>query len=161
MNKSRKHAEASGAVTASDAPAGPWLGILKTCLSWTVAACVAAAVVALFVGGPLAAASVGLAALLVIAFFGISLLIAEMVGRISPGAALGAFVITYMVKVFAVGFALLQAGLPEWVDRPWFLWSALGAVVLWQAGEIRAFSKARMPIFDPDAPTVTTPKAGE
>lgn len=160
MNKSRKRAEAGGALVASDAPAGPWLGILKTCLTWTVAACVLAALVSLVISGPLTAASVGLAALLVIVFFGISLVIAEVVGRVSPGAALGAFVITYMVKVFAVGFTLLAVGLPDWVDRPWFMWTALGAVVLWQAGEIHAFSKARMPVFDPDAPT-TTPKAGE
>ena len=159
MNMSRRRAEASGTIAVSEAPAGPWLGILKTCLCWTVAACAAAALAALFVAGAFAAASVGLAALLVIVFFGISLLIAEVVGRISPGAALGAFILTYLVKVFAVGFTLLAIGLPGWVDQVWFLWSALGSVVLWQAGEIRAFTKARMPVFDPGASTA--PKARE
>lgn len=161
MKKSRKRAVAYEAITVSDAPVAPWLGILRTCLTWTVVACAAAALVALFVSGPLAAASAGVASLLVIVFFGISLLIADWVGRISPGAALGAFVITYMVKVFVVGFALLAIGLPAWVNGPWFLWTALGAVVLWQAGEIQAFSKARLPVFDPDASPTVAPKTGE
>lgn len=168
MNNRPRPSASTEALRASGEPPSPWLGILRTCVSWSLVASAATSVVAAFVAGAPAAFSVGLAALLVIMFFAVSLLVAELVGRVSPGAALGAFMITYLVKVFGVGFVLLAVGIPDWVERGWFMWSAIGIVVLWQAGEIRAFSKARLPIYTSSddsagAPnsTTTTETVGE
>jgi ATP synthase protein I len=160
MKNSRRRSGSPGAPSAPAEPPPPWLGILKTCLYWTLGASLATVLVAAFTAGSAAAFSVGLAALLVIAFFAVGLLVADAVGRVSPGAALGAFILTYLVKVFGIGFILLAIGIPAWVDRGWFLWTAIGVVVLWQAGEIRAFSKARLPLYG-SGPGTTSGRAGE
>lgn len=168
MKNTPRPSASTEALRASAEPPSPWLGILKACVSWSLIGSAATMIVAAFIAGSLAAFSVGLAALLVIMFFGVSLLVAELVGRVSPGAALGAFMITYLVKVFGIGFVLLAVGIPDWVEQGWFMWSAIGIVVLWQAGEVRAFSKARLPIYiSQDEPaktpnsTTTTETVGE
>jgi ATP synthase protein I len=107
-------------------------------------------IAALMVGvnGALSAASGGL---LVMLFFGISLLVGHFVGRSNPSGAIGMFVATYFIKVVGFAIVLFLIGAPEWLDGRWFLIGAVAAVVLWQAAEIYGFSKARLQIYnDPE-----------
>ncbi|MCC3276938.1 hypothetical protein LJ753_13785 [Arthrobacter sp. zg-Y20] len=137
----------SGFLTPSGPTKAPWLGILGRALAVTGGAAVlAAASAAVFADGYAAASSV-LGWFLIAAFFGISLLVGHFVGRRNPSGAIGMFVVTYAIKV--VGFAVILFGLgtPEWLHREWFALSAVGAVVLWQATEIRAFAATRHLIF--------------
>ncbi|GAA3682631.1 hypothetical protein GCM10023081_20800 [Arthrobacter ginkgonis] len=132
----------------SGATPGPWLAILRTCLLATAALVAVLAVVAGFVAGtPAAAASAALGGLLVAVFFGISLLIGHLVGRRNPSAALGAFLAGYVVKVLGFGVLAFGFGRPEWLDTRWFFVAAVASVVVWQAAELRAFSKLRLRLY--------------
>lgn len=147
MTKPVRGSKANGALVASSAPRSPWMGILKTCMTYTVGAGIVISLVAWPLFGPQIAGSIAFGTAIVILFFGISLLIADMAGRINHSWALPAFLFTYVVKLFGMGFLVLLSGLPDWVHRPTFMYGAIGALVLWQIGEIRAFSKARIPVF--------------
>lgn len=153
MTKPARGSKANGAFVASSAPRSPWMGILKTCTAYTVGAGAVASLALWPFLGPHVAGSIAFAVALVIFFFGISLLIAEAAGRINTNWALPAFLFTYVFKIFGMGFLVLFSGLPDWVHRPAFMWGAIGALVVWQIGEIRSFSKARLPIFIDDEPT--------
>lgn len=155
MTKPVRGSKANDAVAASSAPRSPWMGILKTCTAYTFGAGAVASLVLWPILGARFAGSVGFGVGLVIIFFGVSLLIAELAGRYRSSWALPAFLFTYMLKIVGMGLLVLFSGLPDWVYRPAFMWGAIGALVLWQFGEIRAFSKARLPIFadeDPASP---------
>ncbi|MCC9203514.1 hypothetical protein [Arthrobacter sp. zg-Y769] len=140
-----------GFLTPSGPTTAPWLGILGTALAVTGTAAVLAAVAAGLTAGLSAAASSLLGWLLIAAFFGISLLVGHLVGRRNPSGAIGMFMVTYVIKV--VGFAVILFGLgtPDWLHREWFALTAVGAVVLWQVAEIRAFSRTRHLIFSDPA----------
>lgn len=150
MTKPARGSKATGALVASSAPRSPWMGILKTCTTYTLGVGAVASLVLWPILGPHVAWSIAFAVGLVILFFGVSLLIAETAGRINISYALPAFLFTYVIKIFGMGFMVLFSGLPDWVHRPTFMWGAIGALVLWQIGEIRAFSKARLPVFADD-----------
>lgn len=153
MTKPVRGSKACGALVASSAPRSPWMGILKTCTAYTAGAGAIASLVLWPFLGPHVAGSAAFAVGLVILFFGVSLLIAEAAGRININYALPAFLFTYVFKIFGMGFLVLFSGLPDWVHRPTFMWGAIGALVLWQIGEIRAFSRARLPVFADDEPS--------
>jgi ATP synthase protein I len=159
MIKPVRGSKPNGALAASSAPRSPWMGILKTCTAYTFSVGAAVSLVLWPILGAQFAGSIGFAVGLVIIFFGVSLLIAELAGRYRSSWALPAFLFTYMLKIVGMGFLVLFSGLPDWVYRPAFMWGAIGALVLWQFGEIRAFSKARLPIFDDEEPT--PPGSGE
>ncbi len=159
MIKPVRGSKANGALAASSAPRSPWMGILKTCTAYTISVGAAASLVLWPILGAQFAGSIGFGVGLVIIFFGVSLLIAELAGRYRSSWALPAFLFTYVLKIFGMGFLVLFSGLPDWVHRPAFMWGAIGSLVLWQFGEIRAFSKARLPIFDDEEPT--PPGSGE
>jgi ATP synthase protein I len=132
----------------SGATPGPWLAILRTCLLATAAVVAVLAIVAgLAAGTAAAAASAALGGLLVAVFFGISLLIGHVVGRRNPSAALGAFLAGYVVKVLGFGVLAFGFGRPEWLDTRWFFVAAVVSVVVWQAAELRAFSKLRLRLY--------------
>ncbi|MBD8044288.1 hypothetical protein H9638_10770 [Arthrobacter sp. Sa2BUA2] len=125
----------------------PWLDILKTCLLWTALPAAAAAVFSLLGPGIAGAASVAAGWAMIALFFGISLLVGHVVGRSNPSGAIGMFAVTYAIKVVGFAAILLIFGVPEWLERPWFAFTALGAVVMWQAAEIFAYSRTRQLIF--------------
>lgn len=147
MTKPVRGSKSNGALVASSAPRSPWMGILKTCIAYTVSAGTVISLAAWPFFGPQIAGSIAFGTVIVILFFGISLLIADMAGRINSAWALPAFLFTYVFKIIGMGFLVLLSGLPDWVHRPTFMYGAIGALVLWQIGEIRAFSKARIPVF--------------
>lgn len=138
-------------ISASGPAKTPWLDILKTCLTWTAVPAAAAAALSLLGPGPGGAASVAAGWALVALFFGISLLVGHVVGRRNPSGAIGMFAVTYAVKVVGFAVVLWLFGKPDWLAGPWFLFTAVGAVVLWQVAEIRTFSRTRLLLFS-DAP---------
>lgn len=140
---------ASSAPLVVSGPSGsPWLKILFRCLLFT------APVVALIaiLGWIVKSAESGLSALfggaLVLVFFGISLLIAHLVGRKNPTAMFGAFIIGYIVKFFGIAGVLFSLGTPDWFERVWFLIAALASVLIWLTVEIVVFSQSRLQIFN-------------
>ncbi|MEB7448511.1 hypothetical protein ACFVRT_00460 [Arthrobacter koreensis] len=142
-------------ISASGPTDAPWLRILGTSLAWTGIPAAAAAAAALIAGpGPAGAASVAAGWGLIALFFGLSLVVGHVVGRKNPSGAIGMFAVTYAVKVVGFAVALWSVGVPEWLERPWFAFAALGTVVIWQVAEIRAFSRTRQLIYnDVSAPT--------
>ena len=136
-----------GYLTPSGPTTAPWLGILKAAFLLTGAAVVPAAAVAAVVSGPGAAASALLGWFLIAAFFGISLLVGHFVGRSNPSGAIGMFAVTYAIKIVGFAVILFVLGAPEWLHREWFGLTAVGAVVLWQAAEVRAYSRTRHLIY--------------
>jgi ATP synthase protein I len=144
-------ASGNGPVGVSGPTRSLWLRLLALSSAAAAAGLVLCSVIAALtvgVNGALSAASGGL---LVMLFFGISLLVGHFVGRSNPSGAIGMFVATYFIKVVGFAIVLFLIGAPEWLDGRWFLIGAVAAVVLWQAAEIYGFSKARLQIYnDPE-----------
>ena len=128
-----------------------WLHLLKRSSLAAAAGLLLCAIPAVLLNGASGAVSAVLGGLLVMLFFGISLLVGHFVGRRNPSGAIGAFVATYFVKVVGFAVILFALGAPEWLHGRWFIIGAVVAVVLWQAAEIHGFSRARLQIYnDPD-----------
>lgn len=138
-------------LTASGATGSPWLGILARSAASGGGAALALAVAAVLVTSPAAGLSVVSGAALVIAFFGISLLIGHYTGRTNPSGALGLFAVTYAIKVVGFAAVLFLFGTPGWLDRTWFFTGALATVIVWQVAEVLAFSRLRTPLYTDDA----------
>ncbi|MBD7995476.1 hypothetical protein H9639_09230 [Arthrobacter sp. Sa2CUA1] len=138
-------------LSVSGPTAAPWLNILKACLLWTGIPAAAAAAAAFLAAGAPGAASVASGWLLIALFFGISLLVGHVVGRKNPSGAIGMFAVTYAVKVVGFAVILWLVGKPAWLEGPWFFYTAIGTVVLWQTAEVIAFSRTRHLIYS-DAP---------
>ena len=143
-------------VTASGATESPWLGILARSAAAGGGLAVVLAVAAALATSPSAGLSVLGGAGLVIAFFGISLLIGHFAGRTNPSGALGLFAVTYAIKVVGFAAVLFLLGTPGWLDRTWFFTGALATVIAWQVAEVLAFSRLRTPLYD-DAPVAGAP----
>ncbi len=115
------------------------------------AALVLAAVAAWLLTGPAASGSALFGGVLVIAFFGVSLLLGHFVGRKNPSGALGVFVVTYVIKVVGFAVALFAVGQPAWLAGAWFFGAAVGTVLVWQVAEIVAFSRTRYLLYGSDS----------
>jgi ATP synthase protein I len=135
-------------VPASGATASPWLGILARSAAASGGVALLLAVAALLATSPAAGLSVLFGAALVVAFFGISLLIGHFAGRSNPSGALGLFIVTYAIKVVGFAAVLFLLGTPDWLDRTWFFTGALATVLAWQTAEVFAFSRLRTPLYD-------------
>lgn len=132
--------------------ASPWLKILAACLRWSAPVLAVTALAALVAAGPPASLSVLFGGVVVVLFFGISLVVGHLMGEKNPSGAIGAFIGMYVVKVAGFGGVMLALGAPAWLDRIWFFAAAVGTVVTWQAAEVFAFSRLRLQLFnDPTA----------
>ncbi|MDP9888975.1 hypothetical protein [Pseudarthrobacter enclensis] len=144
-------ASGNGHVGASGPTASLWLNLLKRSSIAAGAGLALCAIPAGLLNGATGAVSSVLGGLLVMLFFGISLLIGHFVGRSNPSGAIGVFVATYFIKVVGFAVVLFVIGAPEWLHGRWFIIGAVVAVVLWQAAEIHGFSRARLQIYnDPE-----------
>ncbi|TAP45693.1 hypothetical protein [Arthrobacter sp. S39] len=144
-------ASGNGPVGVSGPTRSLWLRLLALSSVAAAAGLVLCSVIAAFMVGVNGALSAAFGGLLVMLFFGISLLVGHFVGRSNPSGAIGVFVATYFIKVVGFAVVLFLIGAPEWLDGRWFLIGAVVAVVLWQAAEIYGFSKARLQIYnDPE-----------
>lgn len=142
------HGTEPGKITpASGETPSPWLKILGLCSAVCGVLLVSAAVAAWLLIGPSGAGSVVFAGCLVMAFFGLSLLVGHFVGRSNPSGALGLFVVTYVVKVVGFAVALFVMGQPAWLEAAWFFGAAVGTVLVWQICEVIAFSRTRYLLY--------------
>ncbi|MEV7573096.1 hypothetical protein ACJJV6_00220 [Arthrobacter nitrophenolicus] len=144
-------ASGKGPVGASGPTRSLWLHLLKLSSAAAAAGLVLCAGAAAILDGSAGAVSALLGGLLVMLFFGISLLVGHFVGRSNPSGAIGVFVATYFIKVVGFAAVLFVVGAPQWLHGRWFVAGAVAAVVLWQAAELYGFSKARLQIYnDPE-----------
>ncbi|MFD5278856.1 hypothetical protein ACFWIX_15030 [Pseudarthrobacter sp. NPDC058362] len=141
-------ASGSGRVGASGPTASLWLHLLKLSTVASAAGLLVGAVVAWLLAGPAAILSMVAGGLLVMVFFGISLLAGHVVGRNNPSGAIGVFVAMYFIKVVGFAAVLFTVGQPAWLESTWFVAGAVTAVVLWQTAEMYGFSKARLQIYN-------------
>jgi ATP synthase protein I len=145
-------ASGNGHVGVSGPTKSLWLGLLAMSAAGGGAALLLASLAALLLDGPSAALSSVFGGLLVMLFFAVSLLVGHFVGRRNPSGAIGMFVATYFIKVVGFAVVLFVIGAPIWLNSRWFVIGAVATVVLWQAAELYAFSKARLQIYnDPEA----------
>jgi ATP synthase protein I len=146
------HRSGNGPVGVSGPTNALWLRLLKLSSAAGGAALVLTAIPAAILNGAGGVLSSTFGGLLVMAFFGISLLVGHFVGRNNPSGAIGVFVVTYFVKVVGFAVVLFVIGAPAWLHGRWFLIGAVAAVVFWQAAEIYGFSKARLRIYSDPQP---------
>lgn len=144
-------ASGDGAVGVSGPTGSLWLRLLLVSSSAGAGAVVLSGIPAVVLDGVPGVLSSTLGGLLVMVFFAVSLLVGHFVGRRNPSGAIGAFVATYFIKVVGFAVVLLVIGAPAWLNARWFVIGAVATVVLWQAAELYAFSKARLQIYnDPE-----------
>jgi ATP synthase protein I len=148
-------ASGHGHVGASGPTRSLWLHLLKLSSGASAAGLALCAVPAALLDGAGGALSSSAGGLLVMLFFGISLLVGHLVGRSNPSGAIGVFVATYFIKVVGFAAVLFVVGAPQWLHARWFVAGAVTAVVLWQAAEIFGFSKARLQIYNDPEPKET------
>lgn len=138
-------------LTVSGPTATPWLDILGKCLLVAAAAVVVMSVLAaVFLGLP-GVGSVVFGAVVVVAFFALSLLVGHIYGKRNPSGALGVFMVTYLVKVVGFAVVLFTLGAPTWLNGPWFAAAAVVVVLLWQATEVFTFSRQRLQLYNDPA----------
>lgn len=121
--------------------------MLRRCLRLSLICLAALTLVSAVVAGWQGAASTMAGAILVIAFSAITLLIGHVSGPEDPMRAIALFVAAYLVKVIALGAALLLVGRPDWLVPGWFLASALVTVLAWQVAELAAFAASRRTLY--------------
>lgn len=135
-------------IEASDSTSFPWLKVLG--YSAVAGGGVAVLIVilgAIFAGLP-GGFSAFAAAVVVMVFFAISLLVAHVVSKTKPDAVLAAFMITYVIKVIAFGFLLLIQPDESWFSRGWAVAGAVGAFIAWQAAEMVTLMKVRQRVYN-------------
>ncbi|PYI68689.1 hypothetical protein CVV68_05155 [Arthrobacter livingstonensis] len=147
-----------GLVAASGPDATPWLNILKKCLLVAAAATAALAIGALIVTGWPGVGSVVFGSVVVVAFFGLSLLVGHIYGSKNPSGAIGVFMVTYLVKIVGFAAILFTLGTPTWLNGPWFATAGVVVVLLWQATEVVTFSRQRLQLYND--PVEPPPAAG-
>lgn len=155
-DKGAQNGAARGAITASGPSASPSWNILTKCLLVGVPGLVVMVVLALIFTDTHGVLSVLFGSLLVMAFFGLSLLVGHIFSKRMPTAVMGVFVMTYFVKVVGFAAVLFALGTPTWLNKPWFAGAAVASVLLWQATEVIVFSKQRFLVFNEDVSGTTS-----
>jgi ATP synthase protein I len=139
-------------VGVSGPTSSPWLRILGYCSASAGIVVAIVCVVAAIAAGGAAVLSAVFGAVVVVAFFALSLLVGHYVGRRNPSGAIGVFLVTYLVKVVGFAVVLYFIGTPNWLDGTWFFVAAVAAVLVWQATEVFVFARLRLQLFDDPAP---------
>jgi ATP synthase protein I len=113
------------------------------------AAAIMVAVSAALVGAKgLYGALIGVA--LVIVFFGISVLVVGRAARVSPQAMMVAAMITYVVKIVALGIVVSTLhGVTAFSGRA-LGFTALGCILVWSATQVITTVKIKMLYVEPD-----------
>ncbi|MGO3151550.1 MAG: hypothetical protein ACTIJJ_02865 [Galactobacter sp.] len=138
-------------VEATSSQDNPWLGIARRSGLVTLGAGLVVSVIGALTSGTSGFVSSLAAMLVVVLFFGISLVVAAYVGHKAPKAIMSSFMVTYIVKVIGFGALLLIPRDPAWFSRLWITVSAVTCVLVWQLVEVYLFSRLRLQLFD-DAP---------
>lgn len=90
--------------------------------------------------------------LVVMAFFGLSLLVTSKASRHGPTVLMAAALITYVVKIVLLGVLLVTLRNTDWFSFRAFGLSILVALVVWLSGQVRAFTKYKMLYVEPGSP---------
>ncbi|OMH36636.1 hypothetical protein [Tersicoccus sp. Bi-70] len=143
MIRRRGASAAAGPVAAAAPVPSVWLPMLRLCLLVCVPLAVVVAVAGAVIAGWGAAGSALGSAVLVMAFFAISLLVGHRFESAGGTRALRAFLVTYVVKVIGFGAVLVLIGRPGWVDPAWFVGSAVATLIAWQVAELAGFARSR------------------
>lgn len=164
-DKSAHNSAARGHVTASGPTDSPSWNILKKCFTVDGIAVLIMVVLAFIMTDLDGVLSVLFGSVLVMSFFGLSLLVGHLFSKKMPEAVMGIFVMTYFVKVVGFAAVLLAMGTPGWLNKPWFAGAAVACVLIWQATEVVIFSRQRFLFFNeplaqasPDDDPVTGPE---
>jgi ATP synthase protein I len=110
----------------------------------------AAVAAGLVVAGAAGALGAAIGAVIVIAFFSISVLAVSYASKISPQLMFAAAVFSYITKIFGM-LALVIAfeGVTAWNPRA-FAWSVIALTLVWIGAEVRATVKAKTLYVDPE-----------
>lgn len=130
-----------------------WWGILTACLAWASAALVVAAGLAWLLtgpdtGGPVAAASLGLAGAAVVVLSGATLLLTAWSWDRWRDQAIFIALFGFVVKIVLMGLLLTVVPPPQWLDRTAAGVGAIVAIVAWQVVEVMVFARTRQQIYD-------------
>ena len=151
-NAESGHPSGNGPVGVAGPTKSLWLRLLLISSAAGAGAILLTGIPALILDGATGALSSTFGGLLVMLFFAISLLVGHFMSRSNPSGAIGMFVATYFIKVVGFAAVLFVLGAPVWLHSRWFVIGAVATVVLWQAAEVYAFSKARLQIYnDPES----------
>ncbi len=125
--------------------------LLRGGLIGLVAAAVPAAAICWLVAARAGLLTAMAAAGVVLAFFALGQALQLAVADASPRVALFVALTSYLLRIVLLGF-LLSAGLsgpaPNGLHAGCLLGSTLAATIGWIAGEVIAFTRLRIPVFD-------------
>ncbi|GAA2422836.1 hypothetical protein GCM10010191_38320 [Actinomadura vinacea] len=116
---------------------------------------IAAVAAGLALAGAKGALGAAIGAVIVIAFFSVSVIAVSYASKISAQLMFTAAVFSYIIKIFGM-FALVVAfeGVTAWNSKA-YAWSVIALTVVWVCAEIRASTKLKTPYVDPAPATGT------
>lgn len=129
----------------------PYRAMLRGALVPTLAVAVVALAISATLGSRVLTGS-ALGAVLVVTFFGLTLVAMGAARRIAPEMLLGVALALYSTKIAVLG------GVVFWLrDQPWLSPTALAATAFacaaaWLAGQVAGFTRMRVLVADPDVP---------
>jgi ATP synthase protein I len=106
------------------------------------------------------AAAAALGCLVVIGFFGMSLLVMRWTADSHPVNALGAAMVSYTIKIVALGLVFVLLRQVESFDQQAFGLTVLACALVWLGFEVRAFTRAQLPTVAPQPPLPGPPDQG-
>jgi ATP synthase protein I len=128
--------------------------LLRGALVPTLVVAAGALIVATIIDGPRGLWGAALGAVVVITFSGLGLLAFRLVRKEDPYVllltAIGSYTIRVIVFAVATGVAARIDGLDSVLNRTAMGLTVVACVAAWLTGELRAFVKARQPIYDLD-----------
>lgn len=90
-----------------------------------------------------------IASAVVLVFFASTLLVLRAFRDVAPAMVLGLAMLTYTTKVAVIGAAVLSLRDASWLSGTAFAVTALVVAVVWLAGEVRGFARARVLVSEP------------
>ncbi|NAZ82547.1 hypothetical protein GTR02_12020 [Kineococcus sp. R8] len=134
--------------SAAGTSAGEAFGILlRRAAVPTSAVVVVCSVVALVWQGASAGLSALLGGAIVVAFFGLRLVVMRRVAMSSPHLVMMTAMVVYSVKVILLGLALILLTRVAWIDARALGFTVIIGAVVWLAFELRGFVTMRIPVF--------------
>lgn len=125
------------------------LRLLRGAAIPTAVAAVVAMVVAGVVFGGKGSLGAAFGAVIVAAFFTVSLVAVAKAGQVFPQLMLPVALGTYAVKMLVI-FLLIGAFVDaRWMEPKAFAFTVVGCTIVWMAGEVRTFFKQRILYVDP------------
>lgn len=116
----------------------------------TVAVGAVAVVVSTIVGGMDGFLGAVIGVVTVLAFFGFSLAVMKWTAKSDPMNALGGALLSYVVKIMALALMLVAFRNTTLFDVKSFGFTVLACAAVWLVAELRAFTRAQIPVVNPD-----------